>query len=255
MLANYHTHTTLCGHAVGDEREYVENAIKAGIKILGFADHSPQIFTDGFVSSIRMRPDQTPAYVEKIRRLGEEYKQDITLYVGFEVEYFPAFFPALRDFGRELGVDYFIMGQHYLFHEKGGVWVALPDPDEKRLTDYVDQVLEGLATGAFTYLAHPDMIQYTGDEAHFRTEMTRLCQGAKALDVPLEVNMLGLADHRHYPSERFYRIAAEVGNAIIVGCDAHNPAALLDVESQKKTRAFAEQFGLYVMDTVPFRKL
>ena len=73
--------------------------------------------------------------------------------------------------------------------------------------------------------------------------------------IPLEINMLGLIEHRHYPDERFFRIAAEVGNDVIVGCDAHNPAALLDIESQKKTRAFAEQLGCPILETVSFRKL
>ena len=40
MIANYHTHTWRCHHADGTEREYVENAIAAGIKILGFSDHT-----------------------------------------------------------------------------------------------------------------------------------------------------------------------------------------------------------------------
>jgi len=255
MVANYHTHTPRCHHAVGDEREYIENAIQAGMKILGFADHSPQLFDDDFVSGIRMRPDEAEEYVTKLRRLGEEYKDDITVYVGFEAEYFPSLFPALRQFCRDLGVDYLIMGQHCLTHEKDNIWVGRADPGRERLAFYVDQVLEGLATGAYTYLAHPDMYAFNGDEAVFREEMTRLCQGVRSLGLPIEVNMLGLADHRHYPSERFYRIAAEVGNEIVVGCDAHNPAALLDLESQRKTRAFAEQFGLRVMDTVPFRNI
>ena len=30
MKANYHTHTVRCRHAVGDEHEYIENAIAAG---------------------------------------------------------------------------------------------------------------------------------------------------------------------------------------------------------------------------------
>ena len=255
MIANYHTHTPRCHHAVGDERDYIENAIKAGIKILGFADHSPQLFGDSFVSGIRMRPDEAEEYVTKLRRLGEEYKDDITVYVGFEAEYFPDLFPALRQFSRDLGVDYLILGQHCLTDEREGLWVGRPSSDHERLTLYVDQLLEGLATEAYTYLAHPDMYAYTGDEDYFRAEMTRLCQGVKALGLPIEVNMLGLADHRHYPSERFYRIAAEVGNEIIVGCDAHHPDALLDLESQEKTRAFAEQFGCSVIETVPFRKI
>ena len=36
MIANYHTHTPRCNHAVGSEEEYVQQALKAGIKILGF---------------------------------------------------------------------------------------------------------------------------------------------------------------------------------------------------------------------------
>ena len=34
MIANYHTHTWRCRHADGTEREYVEKAINAGLKIL-----------------------------------------------------------------------------------------------------------------------------------------------------------------------------------------------------------------------------
>ena len=255
MFANYHTHTPRCHHAVGDEREYIENAIKAGMKILGFADHSPQIFRNGFVSGIRMTPDEAPEYVSRLRELGEEYKDDIQVLVGFEAEYFPEIFEDLRVFCRKLGVDYLIMGQHCLLSETSGIWVGAPEPSQERLTLYVDQVIDGLSTGAYTYLAHPDMFHYNGDEDWFRMEMTRLCQTVKKLNIPLEVNMLGLSDHRHYPSERFYRIAAEVGNDIIVGCDAHNPAALLDMEMQKKTREYAESFGLHVLDTVPLHNI
>lgn len=255
MIANYHTHTPRCHHAVGDERDYIENAIRAGLKVLGFADHAPQLFDDGFVSGIRMRPEEAEEYVTKLRKLGEEYKEDIAVYVGFEAEYFPALFPALRQFGRDLGVDYLILGQHCLTDEREGLWVTRHTADRARLTLYVDQLLEGLSTGAFTYLAHPDMYAFDGDETAFREEMTRLCQGAKAMGVPVEVNMLGMTARRHYPTERFYRIAAEVGNEVIVGCDAHDPAALMDLESQRNVRRFAEELGCRIIDTVSFRPL
>lgn len=38
---NYHCHTKRCGHASGTDEEYVEAAIKAGYKVLGFSDHGP----------------------------------------------------------------------------------------------------------------------------------------------------------------------------------------------------------------------
>ena len=54
MKANYHTHTTRCQHAFGEDREYVEEAIRAGLRILGFSDHCPWIYKSDYVSNIRM---------------------------------------------------------------------------------------------------------------------------------------------------------------------------------------------------------
>ena len=74
LIANYHTHTTRCKHASGSEREYIEAAIKAGMKILGFADHVPCPFEDGFVSGIRMDMEDAADYVNDIRALQKEVR-------------------------------------------------------------------------------------------------------------------------------------------------------------------------------------
>ena len=55
MIANYHTHTPRCNHAVGSEEEYVQQALKAGIKILGFSDHTPYLFPGDYYSTFRIR--------------------------------------------------------------------------------------------------------------------------------------------------------------------------------------------------------
>ena len=82
MKANYHTHTYRCHHAVGTEREYVEAAIRAGLQILGFSDHSPYVFKDGHYSSFRMRPEELPEYVLTLSGLREEYKEQIQIHIG-----------------------------------------------------------------------------------------------------------------------------------------------------------------------------
>lgn len=69
MIANYHTHTWRCRHADGTEREYVECAIEGGLKILGFSDHSPYPFPDGYDSGMRMRLDQVEGYVDTVLAL------------------------------------------------------------------------------------------------------------------------------------------------------------------------------------------
>ena len=71
MIANYHTHTHRCNHAIGREEDYVKEALKAGLKILGWADHTPYLFTGGYYSTFRMRPIQLPGYVKTIQELRE----------------------------------------------------------------------------------------------------------------------------------------------------------------------------------------
>ena len=58
MIANYHTHTARCGHARGEDRDYAEAALRAGIGTLGFSDHTPYYYEDGGTGSrtVRMRP-------------------------------------------------------------------------------------------------------------------------------------------------------------------------------------------------------
>ena len=54
MDYNYHTHTTRCHHAEGTDEEYIEVAIKAGMTHLGFSDHLPFMFPDGYESFYRV---------------------------------------------------------------------------------------------------------------------------------------------------------------------------------------------------------
>ena len=54
MIANYHTHTARCHHASGTEEEYIQAAIESGLRVLGFSDHTPYPFPEGYYSKMRM---------------------------------------------------------------------------------------------------------------------------------------------------------------------------------------------------------
>ena len=41
--ADYHMHTPLCGHALGEPFEYADQALKLGLTEIGFSDHAPFI--------------------------------------------------------------------------------------------------------------------------------------------------------------------------------------------------------------------
>ena len=104
MIANYHTHTWRCGHASGTEEEYVLNAIGRGLKILGFSDHTPYCFPDGYYSNFRMKPEQLEDYTRTVLDLRSRYADRIDIHLGVEAEYYPAFFPDTLTMLRDGGV-------------------------------------------------------------------------------------------------------------------------------------------------------
>ena len=137
------------------------------------------------------------------------------------------------------------MGQHCLTDESiTELWGANGTSDPALLVKYVDEVLEGAATGSFSYICHPDMFRFTGDGEIYDREFTRLCDGLKELDIPLEINLLGLRGNRHYPSDRFFTLAASRGCSFVIGCDAHEPQALLDTCGPEKAAEFMARNGI-----------
>lgn len=248
MIANYHTHTWRCMHAVGEEREYVENAIKGGLKILGFSDHTPMPYPDGYVSNVKMRIDQLEDYVDVVLRLKEEYKKEIEIHLGLEAEYYPGYFDKLLEITEQYPIEYFLLGQHFLGNEIGEAFSGEPTGDEKRLEQYCRQSEEALKTGRFIYFAHPDLLNYTGDREVYDKHMRGLCSLAKELDIPLEINFLGIWDKRHYPNPDFWKIAGETGNKVIFGADAHQPDKVWNADALLIAEKIVKEYGLNLID-------
>lgn len=249
MLANYHTHTKRCQHAGGEDREYVEAAIQAGYRILGFADHCPWIYPDkNFVSGIRLAPNEVDGYFYSLESLKKEYAKDIKIYIGFETEHCPELIPEQDNLLAGYPLDYMLCGQHYLGVEYVSFYTGRPHGEEAFLKEYVDTAIDGIKSGRYLYLAHPDLVNFTGEEEVYRTHMKRLCEALKEKDIPVEINVLGLATGRHYPSGRFLELAKETGNKAIIGVDAHAPKHLLKTDAVANAVTLAEKYNLHLVD-------
>ncbi len=256
MYANYHNHTWRCNHAVGTEREYVERAIEAGLSIFGFSDHTPQPYPNGHVCQSKMRLNQLEGYVDVVMRLKEEYREDIQIHLGLEVEYYPALFDELLHITSQYPFEYFLLGQHYLHNEydTDGMFSGKLTSSEERLAVYTDQCIEAMETGMFSYIAHPDILNYVGDETVYERYVRRFCRRAKEENIPLEINMLGIRTNRHYPNPAFWKIAGEIGNTVMFGTDAHRPEDVPDLASVPKAQRIADQNGLQVLQELPMRR-
>ncbi len=251
---NYHTHTARCNHASGEDRDYVRAAINAGFKTLGFSDHAPIIgFPAGFDSWFRMKPHETAAYMESIRGLREEYHGEINIFCGFELEYYPALFDSTVDFLRPYAPDYFILGQHFIRNEYDGTYTAINTAAEDFLA-YCDQVCEGIKTGRYTYLAHPDLAFAPDDRETYLLGMDKVCKCARAEGIPLEYNLLGLSEGRAYPTRRFFELAAENGCDVILGLDAHSPDAFKCEKWADAAKEFLASIGVTPIGETELRK-
>ena len=230
MYASYHNHTPLCRHATGSPREYVEEAIRGGFSVLGFSDHTPYFYDgDYYPSGVKMRPEEMDTYVDTILALKKEYASDIRIHLGLEIEYYPKYFGRLMEFLSQYPFEYFLLGQHHLGNELR------------------DQCIEGLETGYFDCFAHPDVIHFIGDTTLFEKHMRRLARRSKELDIPLEINLQGLIEGRHYPNMDFWPIAGEIGNEVIFGADAHKLGRICDRAAIRLAEEMAAKYHLNVI--------
>ena len=250
MITNLHTHTPRCRHASGTEEEYVRCALNAGLQTLGFSDHTPYTFPNGYYSTFRMFPDELPGYVAAVEDVRKRYAGQLQIHLGVEAEYYPKYFKDMVAMVKDHGIEYMLLGQHMLYDEVEGIGTGGPTADPVLLRQYCNQTIDAMYTGLFTYFAHPDIINFVGDAAIYRQEMGRLCRAAKACDLPLEINLLGLHLQRQYPDPRFWEIAAEEGCKVVLGVDAHKPEALQDSVPEQKAMEIVEKYGLKLWETV-----
>jgi histidinol phosphatase-like PHP family hydrolase len=65
MKVNLHTHTYRCNHAHGTDEEFVQAAIETGYTKLGFSDHNPFPYDNGYYNKQKMLPEMLDSYIER----------------------------------------------------------------------------------------------------------------------------------------------------------------------------------------------
>lgn len=263
--ANYHSHTSRCGHAFGMDEEYVTEALKQGFKIIGFSDH---VMLPG-LSQLGMRGDFSlfDGYVSSVKSLKKKYAGAIDVYLSFECEwYYGEFASYYRDLLTKYGFDYLVLGQHCLRLNGRFVYYSEIRDEKRGVKLYTQDVVSAIESGLFSYIAHPDhfLIWYgKWDEAAEKASWA-ICRAAKEKGLPLEINMgpsrwkakTSIDDLSIvcYPYPKFWEIAKQVGNEVIIGVDAHAPS---DYASSDFTWVldFAERLGFKPLKRIKFSPL
>lgn len=257
MKHNFHTHTTRCKHAVGTDEQYVKAALESGFDVLGFADHAPWAFASDYVSHCRMPAGQWTDYKESVLDLKAKYEGQITIHLGLECEYYPKYFDQLRRL-RDDGCEYFILGSHFLFTEEDFPYTGISCKDsDDEVRHYAEQTVEGIRTGLYAYVCHPDLYMMYRDELSpaCMEAADMICQAAKEARMPIEYNLLGLLGEmtghpRGYPNQDFWAYVRKWDNDVILGVDAHDPAQLRNQHVWNTALKRLEALGHRIVDNI-----
>jgi histidinol-phosphatase (PHP family) len=228
-VSDYHMHTPLCRHAVGEPTEYAAQALKLGMSEIGFSDHSPMRQDD--FDDWRMRLDQLDEYVEKVRRAQKEHPT-LEIKLALEVDYLPGHEEWIRELAARHPWDYFIGSVHYVDE----TW-AVDNPAHlskwknsdpfKVWSLYFERLTQAAESGLFEIIGHADLPKKFNirPKEDCTPIFNRFLDAVKRSDVAIELNTAGLRkDCREiYPSRSFVELAAQKKVAITFGSDAHAP--------------------------------
>ncbi|MHB8894507.1 MAG: histidinol-phosphatase HisJ family protein [Candidatus Geothermincolia bacterium] len=230
MIADYHIHTALCGHASGTLDELIEAAIARGLDEVGIADHLPLLYFED--PDLAMAPGELPLYVESVLEMKAKYEGRITVRLGIEADYHPETQDERAKMLEGYPWDYVIGSVHIL-----GDWV-FDDPRrleryegldiDKFYVDYLRTVGDMVETGLYNTVGHADLAKKFNYRADIDLEpcYREVLEKIKRAGICYEINTAGLrwpADEM-YPDPAFVRLAATIGVPVTLGSDAHGPA-------------------------------
>src|ERR1035437_4618648 len=110
--ADIHMHTPLCGHATGTPDEYAKQAIKIGLKEIGFSDHAPMLHKR--MPGVTMSLEELPSYQAMIEDVQKRLASQISIKIGLELDFLPGFENKTKSIADSYPYDYIIGSVHFI---------------------------------------------------------------------------------------------------------------------------------------------
>ncbi|WP_175073107.1 histidinol-phosphatase HisJ [Terribacillus sp. AE2B 122] len=250
MQGDFHVHTQYCQHGADDKMEaYVLQAIKKGLTHLSFTEHAPlpESFTDPAPHrDSTMDRNNVEAYVMEGKALQKQYKNDLQINIGFEVDYIRGYEQETQTFLDTYGpeMDDGILSVHMLqAPDKSFFCIDYSEEEFGRAAD----VFGGLSPLYKTYyenlrasleadlgffkpkrIGHITLIQKFQlaypKPAEFSKEQQNILEIMKEKGYELDVNTAGLYKplcKEIYPPAELIAYAAKMGIPLVPGSDSH----------------------------------
>ena len=237
MKIDCHMHTPLCGHAFGAPIEYAKYAHSQGFDLITFTCHIPMEWEAFGQAGIRMRRDQLDGYVEMIKETAELMKPEgLEVLCGIEAEVFPdeAHMEPMDQILNEYNWD-FVLGSLHAHCRSYGEWLKTKKvKNDTLIADcYFRHLIDGVESGRYDSIAHPDVIRTYGVVGEFIPEdneevIRDFLAAIVQQDMCMEINTSGLnkGAYQVHPDPLILDWASEIGVKLTMGSDSHRPDSI-----------------------------
>ena len=249
MKTDNHVHSPFCPHGSTDSFiEYIERGIELGLTEITFTEHAP--LPKGFIDPTPEKDSGMDAallssYLEELQQLKEQFKNQITIKSGLEVDYIEGFEQETKTFLNEIGpfLDDSILSVHFIQHQNkwhcidfsaesfsdisnelgsvDAVYTSYFDTLEKSITAELGP-FKPQRIGHIT-LVHKFQHRYKPSK-NFDDRVYQILEKIHQQNYQLDYNGAGVIKplcREPYPPERFAKRAVELGVPLRYGSDAH----------------------------------
>ncbi|HJO96194.1 MAG TPA: histidinol-phosphatase [Victivallales bacterium] len=231
IKCDYHIHTPLCNHAEGNPIEYLQEASRKKLKVIGFSDHSP--VPVGFDTTGRMKFDEFDEYKNLIKEI-EINEFDIEVLFGLEMDWVADRSDEIYDFIDKENFDYIIGSIHHVDS------LPMDHPDHMDVwnnntvdyvwNSYIDSVYN-IVTSDFKFdiIGHFDLPKKFGffpvDKKNFFNKISEVFTVIAEKNICIEISTAGLRKKvkEIYPSLEILKHAKNHNVKITFGSDSHSP--------------------------------
>ncbi|WP_054743722.1 histidinol-phosphatase HisJ [Cellulosilyticum ruminicola] len=243
-----HIHTPFCPHGTKDcFEQYVYEAIKRGREEMSFTEHFPMprgVTSDAYYNECVIREEQIEEYVEAVRKIKEQFKGQIKINVGFEIDYIEGKEKEIKALLEKYGdvIEDSLLSIHFV--KLGDRYYAIDDLDEfGMLLDkvgsiecvydlYYETLLKSVQSDLGRYkprrIGHPTLVrifnqkypcEYTNDGL-----LEEIVQAIKEKDYEVDYNVAGLRKKyckEVYPTGKMLTLLEYNDIPLVYGTDAH----------------------------------
>ncbi|RJP84181.1 MAG: histidinol-phosphatase HisJ family protein [Desulfobacteraceae bacterium] len=227
-MIDYHVHTSLCNHANGAMDQYIQNAVAAGLKEICFLDHLT-LHKNGRAQS--MSPDDVPFYFHAARQLAYEYKHQILVKVGLEVDFDPENADQAQEIIRPFDFDVIGGSVHFI----GDVNIVSSKDASVREKQSIDEICEQylerldqmISLDFADIVCHLDVVKKFGrrPSAVFEKKFDDILSKISYSNLTVELNTSGYsqAAKEFYPGAALLKKCHDRNIPVTIGSDAHSP--------------------------------